>query len=45
MQAGPRTAEPYNGLIKARLGTGGVSLNIGGVICAVGATVLEEVLL
>jgi hypothetical protein len=35
---------PYNGLIKARLGTGGVRLNAAGVICAVGAAVLEEVL-
>ena len=36
---------PYNGLIKARLGTGGVGLDIAGAMFAVGATVLEEVLL
>jgi hypothetical protein len=41
----PRAAEPYKRLIKARLGTRGVSLNIAGVICTVGAAVLEEVLL
>jgi hypothetical protein len=41
---GPQGQEPYNGLIKARLGTRGVRLNIDGVFDAVGATVLEEVL-
>jgi hypothetical protein len=35
---------PYNGLIKARLGNGGVRLHTIGVIFAVGAAVFEEVL-
>jgi hypothetical protein len=36
--------EPHNGLIKARLGTGGVRLDTDGVFGVVYETFLEEVL-